>query len=317
MRISFITTIFNEEGTIERFLKSIMTQTTMPDEFVIVDGGSTDLTIEKIKDLNSKIKGFNISVKVLVKKGNRSVGRNEAIRNATGDIIVCSDAGNTLDKKWLENIVKPFSDPEVGVVAGYYKGITNTVFEKCVVPYVLVMPDKINPSTFLPATRSAAFRKSIWKKIGGFDESLSHNEDYAFAKKLQKMKVKIAFRQDAVAYWQPRSNLHDAYIMFFRFAYGDAEARIFRPKVLLIFLRYLAGIILAISAIMMQSYLLMGVIIISLLLYCIWAIKKNYRYVREWQAFFILPLLQFTADIAVMAGTVMGIFKVWDIKKTH
>src|SRR6185437_12673858 len=134
--------------------------------------------------------------------------RNEAIRHATGDVIVCTDAGNILDKDWVEKITEPFEvlsktephpspllkgegiNKNIDVVAGYYEAIARTVFQKCVVPYAFVMPDKVDPNNFLPATRSVAFTKKIWEKVGGFDERLSHNEDYAFAKALQKVKAK-------------------------------------------------------------------------------------------------------------------------------
>ncbi len=40
--ISFITTVYNEEGSIIEFLQSLKRQTLLPGEIVIVDGGSTD-----------------------------------------------------------------------------------------------------------------------------------------------------------------------------------------------------------------------------------------------------------------------------------
>ena len=166
------------------------------------------------------------------------------------------------------------------------------------------MPDKVNPETFLPATRSIAFRKSIWKRVGGFNEKLSHNEDYAFAKSLQKVKAKIFFAKDALVYWIPRTTFKEAFIMFFRFAYGDAEARILRPKVLLLFFRYFVAIAVVVLALMYHTYLLAFILFIKLLFYILWSIYKNYRYVKDPAAFTILPALQFTADIAVLSGTI-------------
>ncbi len=219
MRITFITTVYNEEKNIEVFLQSLFSQSLLPDEIIIVDGGSTDNTLYKISNFQFPISKKRI--KIVSKKGNRSVGRNEAIRNATGDIIVCSDAGNILDQKWIENITKPFTKKHVGVVAGYYKGKAKTIFEKCLIPYALVMEDKVNEKTFLPSTRSMAFKKSIWKKVGGFNEEYFHNEDYVFAKRLKKIGTQIVFVKDAVVYWLPRKNIKQAFIMFFRFSFGD------------------------------------------------------------------------------------------------
>jgi glycosyltransferase involved in cell wall biosynthesis len=48
-KLSFITTIYNEEKTIEKFLDSLFFQTKKVNEIIIVDGGSTDTTVEKIK----------------------------------------------------------------------------------------------------------------------------------------------------------------------------------------------------------------------------------------------------------------------------
>lgn len=307
MKVSFITTIFNEEETIEEFLNSVFAQTKIPDEIIIVDGGSTDTTVEKIKDLRLKIKDFRGKFIILTKKGNRAVGRNEAIIKATGDVIVCTDAGNTVDENWVRNIIKPFRNNAVDVVAGYYKALATTVFQKCVVPYAFVMPDKVDPQNFLPATRSVAFTKKIWEEVGKFDERLTHNEDYAFAKALQKAKAKIVFRKDAIVYWMPRATFKSAYIMMLRFAYGDVEARILRPKVILVFLRYFIGIILLVLFSLTHAVIILYSLLFILILYLVWAVWKNYRYVNEWNAFYFLPLLQLTADWAVLKGTTLGL----------
>lgn len=309
MKISFISTIYNEGATIENFLNSILNQSKKPDEIIIVDGGSTDQTIPLMKNVMKKFIKNKITFTYLIKKGNRSVGRNEAIKHATGEIIVCSDAGNVLDKNWVKNITEPFKDKKVGVVAGYYEGLAENVFQKCLIPYVLVMPDKTDPNNFLPATRSVAFTKAIWEKVGGFDERLSHNEDYAFAKALQKVKAKIVFKKNATVYWIPRTTFRQTFIMFFRFAYGDAEARILRPKVMFLFARYVVVICLVLLAIVIKSPTLFLVLLILFLLYLYWAVAKNYRYVNQWQGIFILPALQLVADWAVLKGTLLGSFR--------
>jgi glycosyltransferase involved in cell wall biosynthesis len=308
MRVSFITTIFNESSTIEKFIDSIFDQTKMPEEIVIVDGGSTDNTIKKIDELRLKNKNYKGKFISIIKKGNRSIGRNEAIRLAMGDIIVCSDSGNILDKDWVKKITKPFQNKNVDVVAGYYIGIGNTVFQKCVIPYALVMPDKVDSNNFLPATRSVAFRKRIWEKVGGFSENLTHNEDYAFAKVLEKAKAKIVFQKDAIVYWKPRNSFKQAYIMMYRFAYGDAEARIIRPKVVFVFVRYIICILFLLLTIFLQSFFLFFLFLELAFFYLVWADLKNYKYVNEWPAIFILPLLQLVADWAVLKGTILGLF---------
>lgn len=318
MKVAFITTVLNEERNILFFLKSIAVQTRQPDEIIIVDGGSTDKTLDKIKEWISKIRSLSLKkkIKVYVRKGNRSVGRNGGIKRAKSDIIACSDSGCILDKNWLRNIAKPFKNEKVDVVAGYYRGLSASIFEKSLIPYVLVMPDKLNPKTFLPAGRSMAFKKSIWEKVGGFPQSLSSNEDFAFAVKLRKIGAKIAFRKNALVYWRPRQNIFEAFSMFFNYAVGDSEAGILRPKVVLIFIRYAILIWLLIYAYFFRLFFIQETIFYILLLYVIWSIWKNYRYVKDRKAFLYLPLIQITSDIAVILGTSIGFLKeVWDTQK--
>lgn len=309
MKISLITTLLNEEKTVGKFLDSILKQTRLPDEIIIVDGESSDKTVDKIENQKSKIKNFNCKFKVFIKKGDRSVGRNQAIKHATGDIIACSDAGNILDKKWVENITRPFKEKNVDVVAGYYKGLPRNVFQKCLIPYVLVMPDKVNPDDFLPATRSIAFRKVIWKKVGGFPEKFSHNEDYIFANRLKKIKANIFFAKDAVVYWIPRKNYKESFIMFFRFSLGDAESKIIRTRILLLFARYIFGLYLIFLSLLYKSLIPFFFLLVLLVLYILWSICKNYKYINDKKALIILPLLQFTADGAVLIGTSIGVLR--------
>ncbi len=305
MKTSLICTVLNEEKTIKNLLNSIASQTKNPDEIIIVDGGSTDKTIDIIKKESPKFK----NIILLSKKGNRAVGRNEAIKKSSGNIILCTDAGCTLEKNWVKNITQPFKNKKIDVVAGYYRGIAKNTFQKCLIPYTLVMPDKINPKTFLPASRSMAFRKSTWKKLNGFNEKLSHNEDYDFANRLKKSRANIYFQQNAIVYWQPRKNLKESFIMFFRFALGDAESKIWRTKVLILFARYILGIYLLMLTFLYKS--LPGLIFIAacLICYVLWSVKKNYQYIKNKSAYYILPAIQLTADGAVIAGTITGVLK--------
>ena len=316
VRLSLIITVFDEQSTISKFIESVLSQSKLPDEFIIVDGGSSDRTVAKIQNSKFKIQNYNIKFKILVKKGNRSIGRNEAIRNAKGEIILCSDSGCVLDKNWIKNIMEPFRDQKVDpdsigvdVVAGYYKGRPKNVFQKCLIPYVLVMEDRINKSEFLPATRSMAFRKNIWKKIGGFDEKYSHNEDYIFANKLRSSGAKIVFAKNAVVYWSPRKNIKEAFTMFFRFAFGDGESGIIRNKVMLVFARYIFYLYLIILFLLIKSLYILLLIIIMPTIYILWVIKKNYEYVGDLRAFVILPILQIVSDLAVLVGTGLGIIE--------
>lgn len=306
-KTSLIVTTYNEQNSIGKLIDSILKQSKLPDEVIVVDGGSRDKTIKEIERKRLQNKG-KLQIRVIKKIGNRSIGRNEATKVATGNIILCTDAGCILDKNWVKNIIKPFENKKFDVVAGYYKGLSGNIFQKSLVPYVLVMEDKIKDK-FLPSTRSMGFRKSVWEKVGGFNEKLSHNEDYDFAKKLEKNKSKIVFAKDAVVYWIPRKNLKEAFIMFFRFSLGDIQANILREKVLLIFFRYFLMLYLLLVTLILKSLVLNIIFISIILLYFVWAIFKNYKYVKDYIGFLYLPLLQVTSDLAVIFGSSVGLIQ--------
>ena len=123
MGISLITTVKNEEQSIGDFLSSIACQTTVPDEVVIVDGGSTDNTTSLIRNF----KGLNI--RCIEQRSNIASGRNLAIRNAQHEIIAVTDAGCRLRPDWLERITAPMGSADV--VVGNYRPIVNSLFDAC------------------------------------------------------------------------------------------------------------------------------------------------------------------------------------------
>ncbi|MEK7154754.1 MAG: glycosyltransferase [Patescibacteria group bacterium] len=280
-RVAVVITVLNEIQNIKSLLDSLTKQSK---EIIIVDGGSTDGTWEYLQ----KYKG----IKAFQKIGNRSVGRNFGISKTQTKIIAFTDAGCIPHPNWLKELVKPFSDKSVQVVSGYYEGVSKNIFEKCLIPYVLVMPDKIS-SEFFPSTRSMAMRKGL----GLFDEKLNHNEDYAFATMLNKKGIEFYFAPNAIVSWIPRKDLTSAAWMFLRFAIGDIQAGILRPKVKLIFIRYYAFFFL---------FFLNHLVILISIPYFIWSIAKNYRYVKDIRAVFWLPVLQITSDLCVIFGTIMG-----------
>lgn len=305
MKVSLITTVKNEEETIESFLESIFHQTRKPDEVIIVDGGSTDDTVSKIKSSKLKIK----NLKVIRKKGNRSVGRNTGIKESLGPIIAVTDAGCILDSHWLERLTKPFEEDFADIVGGFYKPKTNGVFEKCLATYTSTMQNKLDKKNFLPSSRSVAFKKSSWEKVNGYPEHLNTCEDLVFDKKLKKAGFKFKTEDKAFVWWPQRKNILEAVKQFYSYAKGDGEAHFFRPTTPFLYIRYFLGICFLAYIIFSQNYSLLIILASIFLLYLLWSIFKNYKYVKRWQAFFYLPLLQITSDIAVLVGTTIGFLK--------
>ena len=206
----------------DALLDSLFSGTRPPDEIVVADGGSTDRTVDILRRRSTA----DPRVSVLVTPGNRSVGRNAAIRAARHELIACTDAGAEVEPTWLERIAAPFADPAVDVVAGFYRPAGDSRFERAAGVVSAPALSEIDPSRFLPSTRSVAFRREAWKRAGGFDEALDHNEDTPFALRMKAAGCRFAFAPDAIVRWHPRGDLRSFYRQHRRFGLGDGESRV-------------------------------------------------------------------------------------------
>ncbi len=307
MKTTLIVTVLNEEKNVDKFFKSLFSQTKFPDELIIVDGGSDDKTVDKIgEQIKQNKKKFPI--RLLIRKGNRSIGRNFAIKNSLNKIILATDFGCTLDRDWVKNISIPFENPKIDVVSGFYKPVTGSVFKKCLSTYTCVMANKVNKQEFLPSSRSIAFRKKVWEK-NKYPEWLDTCEDLVFAKKIKEKGARFEFVREAFVNWQQKNNFREAFFQLLGYAKGDGRALFIRPQVPLIYLRYFLGLYFLFLCIIERSWQSLILFPVLISLYFAWAIKKNYRYVNNEKAFIFLPLLQVISDIAVLIGTTYGMIR--------
>src|SRR3989442_1987650 len=100
MKVSLVATVKDAGPHIEEFLDSVRAQTRSPDEVIVVDGGSTDGTFEKLRRA--------ADITALSDPGaNIARGRNVAIRAAAHDVVAVTDADCVLAPDWLEPILWP------------------------------------------------------------------------------------------------------------------------------------------------------------------------------------------------------------------
>ena len=106
-RVTVIIPVRNEGDKIIECLESIYCQSLKPFEVIIVDGYSTDGTVENAKQFPVKI----VYEDYHTRGGARQVG----IENSEGEYIAFTDASCIPDKDWLRNLVLEFHDDVVGV----------------------------------------------------------------------------------------------------------------------------------------------------------------------------------------------------------
>jgi glycosyltransferase involved in cell wall biosynthesis len=275
MKISLITTERNEKDSIAEFIESALNQTLKPDEIIISDGGSNDGTVEIIKSYKKK----GAPIRLVSAPGNRSIGRNAAVKAARNEYIACTDVGSRLDKNWLKNITKPFAEnPKAMVVSGGFKSEPKTFFEKISADLMLSPNEKIDVETWLPSSRSIAFTKTAWKKAGGYPEHTNFNEDTPFDLALKKQGYKFENGLKAIVYWRPRPNLKEFYRQYYFYALGDALDKIDFRHFVKLTIKYVVFIVALALATWLYWPVSVAIILVFILLLSrrtIRALKKN------------------------------------------
>jgi glycosyltransferase involved in cell wall biosynthesis len=239
MRVSLIATVLNEGEAIGRLMESLIQQSRQADEIVIVDGGSRDSTVETIRGYSDRL-----PVQVIIEPGaNISRGRNLAIAAANGEVIAATDAGVRLTRDWLKELIAPFeTDPDLTGVAGFFLPDPHTTFEAAMGATVLPQRNEIDPATFLPSSRSVAFKKAAWEAAGGYPEWLDYCEDLIFDLRVKALAGPFTFAPDALVYFRPRGSLRSFYKQYYLYARGDGKADLWRKRHLIRYGTYLVGV---------------------------------------------------------------------------
>jgi glycosyltransferase involved in cell wall biosynthesis len=234
VKVSLISTVKNvgPEG-IRQFLDSLRAQTRQPDETIIVDGGSTDGTLETLQDAPD--------VTVISEPGaNISRGRNVAIAAAAHDVIAATDADCTLAPDWLERLLAPI-EGGADVSAGFYRAQGDSFLQACMAATSLREPEEIGPG-WMPSSRSIAFRRTAYDAAGGYPEWLEVGEDMYFDHRLVSSGARMDNATDAVVYWRTRPTLDQTWRQYAGYAEGDALAGMYPERHFLRFAVYALGV---------------------------------------------------------------------------
>lgn len=313
MRVSVVATVKDEGRSIRGLLDSLAAQTRPPDEVVIVDGGSQDDTVAQIQGYADRL-----PLRVLVEPGaNISRGRNLAIAAATGEVIASTDAGVRLAPDWLERLVEPFADPAVQVVSGFFVPDPQTVFEVAMGATVLPEVREIRPASFLPSSRSVAFRKAAWAAAGGYPEWLDFCEDLIFDFRLRALYGPFPFVPQAVVYFRPRGSLRAFWRQYWQYARGDGKANLWLRRHLIRYTTYLVAgpVLVALGFLHHPAWWLLLLAGAGAYLWTpyrrLWPMLRGRPWHEKAQAAAWVPVIRAVGDWAKMGGYPVGVLWRW------
>tara|TARA_R110001592_G_scaffold348479_1_gene642643 strand:+ start:825 stop:1559 length:735 start_codon:yes stop_codon:yes gene_type:complete len=176
--ISVIIPAYNSEKLIVHAIKSIEAQTLPVDEIICVDDASTDRTAKIVKESFPNVKLIRLE-----SNSGPSFARNIGIKAASGNVIAFLDA----DDVWPEDKIEYFSQKlrhhqEVGIIGGMVLRFEGNQ-----------KPDLNLESYFNFYMSSFLIKKSVFQKIGYFDEAmrLSEDQDWFFRVREAGMEIVV------------------------------------------------------------------------------------------------------------------------------
>lgn len=212
MNVSLVVPLRNEEQSLPRLLETIRQQTFQPSEIILVDGGSSDTTLELARSAAESDPRVRVIEAGPATPGR---GRNVGIEAASCEWVALTDAGNRLEPAWLECLVNAAEvDPKTDVVYGNFEPIIDSWFTRCAA-LTYPPPKSARPSGSMrgPFIASSLLRREVWKNIGGFPD-LRAAEDLIFMNRVSDAGHTIAWAPQATVWWEMQPGVTQTFRRF-------------------------------------------------------------------------------------------------------
>jgi glycosyltransferase involved in cell wall biosynthesis len=170
MLVTIITPCYNGENTIENTLKSIENQTYQNIEYIIIDGASTDRTVDIINSHKSKLPP---KLKVISEKdGGIYEAMNKGIKMATGEIIGIVNSDDWYEIDTVEQVVNSYKGNKYEVIYGMQRNYLNGKEKTTFIHHHDFLPQQMitHPTCFVT--------KDTYNDLGLFDISYRSAADY-------------------------------------------------------------------------------------------------------------------------------------------
>ncbi len=207
---SVVVPVRNGAGTIGECIEALLAGDYPAErrELLIVDNDSDDATADVIR--------AHAGVRYLHEpRRGVSNARNRGIAESRGEIVAFLDGDCIPDPGWLTALIHPFSDAEVGAVAGELRHVEPATAAERQAVRILGNWQRFAVSSSPPyvVTANAAIRRTVLDQIGHFDPRLPRAQDVEFGIRLHDLSnLRVAYSADAIA----RHRHHSTQLGFFR-----------------------------------------------------------------------------------------------------
>lgn len=183
MKLSIVTPSFNQAKYLEETIKSVLAQNIPGMEYIVVDGGSTDGSVEIIKKYADKLTWW-----VSEKDRGQTDALNKGFARATGDVLAWLNSDDLMYPGAARKAMDYLSThPEVGLVYGdadYVDGESKVIGS---FPTAQTDLKRLCQGYVHIPQQAAFFRGDLWRKVGPLDPSFYFAMDYDLWVRLAKV----------------------------------------------------------------------------------------------------------------------------------
>lgn len=173
-KVSIVTPSFNQVDYLESTIQSVLNQAYAPIEYFIIDGGSTDGSVEIIKAYQDKLAGW-----VSEPDKGQTDAINKGFAMASGEIIAWLNSDDTYQPDAVAQAVAYLEEhPHVGLVYGDAQYIDKDGAVIGRFPAAQTSLPRLRRGYVHIPQQAAFFRKSLWDQIGPLDSNFFFAMDY-------------------------------------------------------------------------------------------------------------------------------------------
>lgn len=231
--VTVIVPVRNESRAIENTLRSVLTQDYPADQFevIVADGASTDDTVPVIRRLQAEYPNLKL---VYNPARFSSAGRNTAIRHMTGEVAVIIDGHCQVpDPNYLSNLTTAFAESQADCLGRPQplETVSPSPFQQAVSiarssrlghnPNSDIYSDQ--PKFVHPGSTAVAYRRSVFQKIGLFDQAFDACEDVEFNERVHRAGLSCYFTPTLRIGYHPRADFRGLFYQLARYGCGRAR----------------------------------------------------------------------------------------------
>jgi glycosyltransferase involved in cell wall biosynthesis len=189
MKVSIITVVYNGKDTLRQTIESVLSQDYPSIDYLVIDGGSTDGTLELLKEYEGRLQ--------YISEKDRGIydGMNRGLAKISGEIVGMVHSGDVYPSTdVIRSVVECFDRNEVDAIYGD-KQYVDPISGK-IVRYWVAGDYKRSKWLFgwMPPHLSFYVKKTVYDRLGGYRLDLSTSADYEWMlRALYKEQISVVY----------------------------------------------------------------------------------------------------------------------------